>query len=212
MNAPRFEELAQRWAGKAEIFYVFSEEAHPHAQSAARLEAFAANVQKLDRDHDGTVTPAEYAAMGPMAPQSMFDAFDVDHDGVIRSYEFLAARRLVGEAHGRAVEIAQLERRRLLADLRRDLREVLERVQRGLLVRAAARARRDQQQQRRALHLHILAWKTFASPLATSTIARLPGDGPPVITTSLPSPPRTSADSPGLPIGGAAGSPAGGGG
>ncbi|HTJ46541.1 MAG TPA: thioredoxin family protein [Kofleriaceae bacterium] len=94
MKAPRFEELARRWAGKAEIFYVFSEEAHPHAENAQRLEMFASRVQSLDRDHDGTVTPAEYAAMGPMAPQSMFDAFDVDHDGVIRSYELLAARRV----------------------------------------------------------------------------------------------------------------------
>lgn len=94
MKAPRFEELARRWQGRASIYYVFSEEAHPRAQSGPRLEAFAARVQALDRDHDGAITPAEYAAMGAMAPRSMFDAFDVDHDGVIRAPEFLAARRV----------------------------------------------------------------------------------------------------------------------
>jgi hypothetical protein len=31
---------------------------------------------------------------GDLGPRYMFDAFDLDHDGTIRSYEFLAARRL----------------------------------------------------------------------------------------------------------------------
>src|SRR5450432_2639662 len=91
MKTPRFEELARRWNGKAEIYFVFSEEAHPHADSSARLRAFAAKVQSLDRDHDGAVTLAEYGTTGP---RFMFDAFDVDHDGVVQSNELLAARRV----------------------------------------------------------------------------------------------------------------------
>ena len=104
MKAPRFEELAARWQGKAEIYFVFSEEAHPHAQSAARLAQFADRMQSLDRDHDGAITLAEYATLGAMGPRSMFDAFDVDHDGVVQAHELLAARRVaqfaqVDEAH-----------------------------------------------------------------------------------------------------------------
>lgn len=91
MKTPRFEELARRWHGKAEIYFVFSEEAHPHADNNARLRAFAAKVQSLDVDHDGAVTLAEYGTAGP---RFMFDAFDVDHDGVVQSNELLAARRV----------------------------------------------------------------------------------------------------------------------
>src|SRR5579862_1315275 len=93
MKAPRFEELARRWAGKAEIYFVFSEEAHPRAQSSARLEAYAARMQALDRDGDGAITWAEYQAM-PGASHDMFDAFDIDHDGVVQAHELLAARRV----------------------------------------------------------------------------------------------------------------------
>src|SRR5262245_57448580 len=94
MKAPRFEELAARWQGRAEIYFVFSEEAHPRAQSAARLSQFADRMQSLDRDHDGAITLAEYSVMGAMGPRSMFDAFDVDHDGVVQAHELLAARRV----------------------------------------------------------------------------------------------------------------------
>src|SRR5690349_8494324 len=45
----------------------------------------------------------------------------------------------------------------------------------------------------------------LSSSLATSITAMLPGDGLPVITISWPGPPRTSADSPGLPLGGGGG-------
>lgn len=91
MKTPRFEELARRWAGKAEVYFVFSEEAHPRAAANDRLNGFAAQLAKRDADGDGSITLAEY---GDMGPRFMFDAFDIDHDGVIRSYELLAARRI----------------------------------------------------------------------------------------------------------------------
>ena len=91
MKTPRFEELAKRYAGKAEVYFVFSEEAHPRAAANDRLNGFADQVAKLDRDGDGAVTLSEYGSFGP---RFMFDAFDVDHDGVIHSHELLAARRI----------------------------------------------------------------------------------------------------------------------
>ena len=93
MKAPRFEELARRWAGKAEIYFVFSEEAHPRARSKDRLAGYADRMQALDRDGDGAITWAEYQAM-PGASNDMFDAFDIDHDGVVQAHELLAARRV----------------------------------------------------------------------------------------------------------------------
>ena len=91
MKTPRFEELARRWAGRAEVYFVFSEEAHPRAAANERLVAFAEQLEKLDRDGDGNVTLAEYGTFGP---RFMFDAFDIDHDGVVKSHELLAARRI----------------------------------------------------------------------------------------------------------------------
>lgn len=91
MKTPRFEELAKRYAGTAEVYFVFSEEAHPRAAANDRLNGFANQVAKLDRDGDGAVTLAEYGSFGP---RFMFDAFDVDHDGVIHSHELLTARRI----------------------------------------------------------------------------------------------------------------------
>jgi thiol-disulfide isomerase/thioredoxin len=91
MKTPRFEELARRWKGKAEVYIVYSKEAHPRAKSSAQLNAFADQLQALDADRDTTVTLAEY---GATAPRFMFDAFDLDHDGVVRSHELLASRRI----------------------------------------------------------------------------------------------------------------------
>ncbi|MBC7976467.1 MAG: redoxin domain-containing protein, partial [Myxococcales bacterium] len=91
MKLPGFEALAQRWRGKASVFVVYAREAHPHAKSSARLNGFADQVQARDQNADGTVTVAEY---GDLGERYMFDAFDLDHDGEVRSYEFLAARRL----------------------------------------------------------------------------------------------------------------------
>lgn len=91
MKLPRFEALAQRWRGKAQLYIVYSREAHPHARSSQRLNGFADQVQARDRNGDGTVTVAEY---GDLGPRYMLDAFDLDHDGEVRSYELLAARRL----------------------------------------------------------------------------------------------------------------------
>ena len=89
MKQPRLEELAARWRGRAEVYLLFSEEAHAQADGSPRLNAFADRVQAMDANADGTVTVAEY-----QGPRYMFDAFDIDHDGAVRSYEFLAARRL----------------------------------------------------------------------------------------------------------------------
>src|SRR5262245_30531760 len=91
MKTPRFEELARRWAGRAEVYFVFSEEAHPRAASNERLNGFAAQLAHRDADGDGAVTLAEYGTFGP---RFMFDAFDIDRDGVVRSHELLAARRI----------------------------------------------------------------------------------------------------------------------
>jgi hypothetical protein len=91
MKTPRFEELAQRWSGKAEVYFVFSEEAHPRAAANDRLNGFAMQLAALDSDRDGVVTVGEYGTTGP---RFMFDAFDVDHDGNVRSHELLAARRI----------------------------------------------------------------------------------------------------------------------
>jgi hypothetical protein len=89
MKAPRFEALAKSYEGKADVYFVFSDEAHPRAASSARLNAFADQVAKMDRDGDGRVTLAEYEG-----PRFMFDAFDLDHDGVVLAHELLAARRI----------------------------------------------------------------------------------------------------------------------
>ncbi len=91
MKAPRFEDLAQRWAGKATVLFVYMQEAHAKAASGARLQGFADQVKALDKDHDGSVSVAEYGSFGP---RYMFDAFDVDRDGIVRSHEIIAARRI----------------------------------------------------------------------------------------------------------------------
>lgn len=91
MKMPRFEDLARRWEGKATVLVVYSEEAHPRAASSERLNGFADKVRALDKDGDGAVSAAEYGSFGP---RYMFDAFDVDHDGIVRSHEIIAARRI----------------------------------------------------------------------------------------------------------------------
>lgn len=89
MKAPRFEALAQQFAGKADVYFVFSDEAHPKAASSARLNAFADELWSMDANHDGRVERSEYRG-----PGYMFDAFDLDHDGVVQAHELLAARRI----------------------------------------------------------------------------------------------------------------------
>lgn len=91
MKAPRFEAIQRRWQGKAEVFYVYSREAHPRAAQSARLNAFADELARRDRDGDRVVTRVEYAGLGP---RWMFDAFDLDHDGAVHAHELLAARRI----------------------------------------------------------------------------------------------------------------------
>src|SRR5688500_12671465 len=92
MKTPRFEELASRWKGKAEVYFVFSEEAHPHAKASGKLNMFATQLATLDADGDEAVSVAEFGVM--KAPRFMFDACDLDRDGVVRSHELLAARRI----------------------------------------------------------------------------------------------------------------------
>lgn len=89
MKAPRFEALAQRYRGKADVYFVFSDEAHPRAASSQRLNAFADALSKMDANGDGLVQRSEYHG-----PAYMFDAFDLDHDGVVQPHELLAARRI----------------------------------------------------------------------------------------------------------------------
>jgi hypothetical protein len=89
MKTPRFEALARKYGEAARFYFVFSEEAHPRAASSARLNAFADALPLMDANHDGRIERAE-----AHVPQFMFDAFDLDHDGVILPHELLASRRI----------------------------------------------------------------------------------------------------------------------
>ncbi|MCW5802175.1 MAG: thioredoxin family protein [Deltaproteobacteria bacterium] len=91
MKTPRFEELARRWQGVATVLFVYVDEAHPKAASSERLQGFADKVRALDKNGDGAITLEEYGTTGP---RYMFDAFDVDHDGIVRSHEIIAAQRI----------------------------------------------------------------------------------------------------------------------
>ncbi len=89
MKTPGFEDLAVRWRDKADFYIVFSREAHPKAADAEPLGQAADQLIAQDRDGDNAVTLAEY-----QGPKAMFEPFDLDDDGEVRSYELLAARRL----------------------------------------------------------------------------------------------------------------------
>ena len=89
MKAPRFEALARKYDQVADVYYLFSEEAHPRAASSARLNAFADQLLKMDANGDGRVERSEF-----VGPAFMFDAFDLDHDGVVMPHELYAARRI----------------------------------------------------------------------------------------------------------------------
>ncbi|MFV8753776.1 thioredoxin family protein [Nannocystaceae bacterium ST9] len=90
MKTPRFEEMAIRWRDKADFYIVFTREAHAKARGAEPLGQAADQLMAQDVDGDNAVSLAEY--QGPM---EMFVPFDIDADGVVRSHELLAARKIV---------------------------------------------------------------------------------------------------------------------
>jgi thiol-disulfide isomerase/thioredoxin len=117
MKLPALEALARRWAGRATVLVVYQSEAHPAARASERLNGFADQVQACDRSGDGTISVAEYGNLGA---RYMFDAFDLDHDGEVRSHELLAARRLE-QFHEIAAPTTAAERAALAARLRAEV-------------------------------------------------------------------------------------------
>jgi thiol-disulfide isomerase/thioredoxin len=89
MKTPQFEELAVRWRDKADFYFVFTREAHAKASGAGRLGQAADMLYAKDADGDYAVTFAEWGG-----PREMFDPFDLDKDGIVRSHELLAARKI----------------------------------------------------------------------------------------------------------------------
>lgn len=89
MKTPQFEEFAVRWQDKADIYFVFTREAHAKARGADRLGMAADMLAGKDADQDHAVTFAEWGG-----PREMFDPFDLDKDGTVRSHELLAARKI----------------------------------------------------------------------------------------------------------------------
>jgi thiol-disulfide isomerase/thioredoxin len=89
MKTPQFEELAVRWRDKADFYFVFTREAHANARGAERLGQAANMLAGKDADGDYVVTFAEWGG-----PREMFDPFDLDKDGSVRSHELLAARKI----------------------------------------------------------------------------------------------------------------------
>lgn len=78
-----------RWRDKADFYIVFTREAHSKASGAERLGQAADQLMAQDADGDNAVTRAEFRG-----PQEMFEPFDLDKDGVVRSHELLAARKI----------------------------------------------------------------------------------------------------------------------
>lgn len=91
MKTPRFEDLAARWKDKATFLFIYGEEAHPRAGGSERLNGFSERMRTLDKDGDRAITLAEYGTTGP---RYMFDAMDVDRDGIVRSHELIATKRI----------------------------------------------------------------------------------------------------------------------
>jgi thiol-disulfide isomerase/thioredoxin len=89
MKTPRFEEMADRWADKADFYIVYTREAHPNARNAVPLGQAADQLIAMDQDGDNAVTLDEYR--GPM---EMFEPFDMNKDGVVHAHELLAARKI----------------------------------------------------------------------------------------------------------------------
>ena len=115
MKTPRFEALAQKFKGRATFFFVYSGEAHPLAASSEQLNKFADALAAMDADGDHAVSRAEYHG-----PRYMFDAFDLDGDGVVRSHELLAARR-IDQFRQFAAPTSYAERARAAARFRREV-------------------------------------------------------------------------------------------
>jgi hypothetical protein len=89
MKTPRFEEMAVRWRDKVDFYIVFTREAHANARNAEPLGQAADQLMAQDADGDNAVTRAEFKG-----PFEMFEPFDLDKDGVVRSHELLAARKI----------------------------------------------------------------------------------------------------------------------
>jgi thiol-disulfide isomerase/thioredoxin len=115
MKTPRFEALAKKWQGRASFLFVYSGEAHPKAASSEPLNQFADRLAAMDTDGDHAVSLAEYRG-----PRFMFDAFDLDGDGVVRSHELLAARR-IDQFRGFAAPTSFTERAEAAARFRREV-------------------------------------------------------------------------------------------
>jgi hypothetical protein len=89
MKTPRFEEMADRWEGKAQFYVLYVREAHANARNSKPLNRAADELVKMDQNGDNIITREEFSG-----PDQMFAPFDIDNDGAIHSPELLAARKI----------------------------------------------------------------------------------------------------------------------
>lgn len=89
MKTPQFDQLAARWKGKASVYIILRKEAHPKGRLDKELNAEADSIIAQDANKDGQIALAEFKG-----PRFVFDSYDLNHDGVIHSHEWLAVRRI----------------------------------------------------------------------------------------------------------------------
>ncbi len=89
MGSRRFDELAERWRGRADFYVLYLREAHPRSEGKMEIQRSIEFMQGQDRNRDGMVTRDEYRGS-----DELFNSFDIDHDGTVRSHELALACRL----------------------------------------------------------------------------------------------------------------------
>lgn len=81
--------MANRWQGKAQVFIVFTEEAHPKGENIGKYNMLAEMMRMADQDLDNVTSPDEF-----MGPEAAFGPLDNNHDGVIQRHELLSAGKV----------------------------------------------------------------------------------------------------------------------